>query len=122
MFLVTSLCATLADYATMVEFMKREFVTEAFVAYHHRHRYLQFCCLIHEDEEVNVRSWFPNYTVQEFDDDNIELDQPVTIQSCMLISMSNCDLIQTKNLKNTRLRICERLGLSIPAASTIVEP
>ena len=57
-------------------------------------------CLIDEDEEVNNPShWFPNYTIQEFDDDIAELDQTLSIEGCMLISMSNSDLIRTKNLK-----------------------
>ena len=123
MWVVTSLCATLSDYTTMVEFMRREFVTEAFVVYDHRRSHLQLCCLIDEDEEVNNAShWFPHYTVHEFDDDIVELDQPLSIEGCMLISMSNSDLIHTKNLKNTRSHLCERLGLSIPATSTVLDP
>ena len=123
MWVVTSLCATLSDYTTMVEFMRREFVTEAFVVYDHKQSHLQLCCLIDEDEEVNNAShWFPNYTVQEFDDDIVELDQPLSMEGCMLISMSNSDLIHTKNLKNTRSRLCERLGLTVPAIATVLEP
>ena len=52
MWVVTSLCATLSDYTTMVEFMRQEFVTEAFVVYDHRRSHLQLCCLIDEDQEV----------------------------------------------------------------------
>ena len=124
MWVVTGLCATLSDYITMVEFMRREFVTEAFVVYDHKQSHLQLCCLINKDEEVNSAShWFPNnYIIQEFDDDIAELDQPLSIESCMLISITNSDLIHTKNLKNTRSRLCERLGLTIPAIATILDP
>ena len=123
MWVVTSLCATLSDYTTMVEFMWWEFVTEACVVYDHRRSYLQLYCLIDEDEEVNNAShWFPHYTLQEFDDDIVELDQPLSIEGCMLISISSSDLIHTKNLKNTRSRLCERLGLTIPAIATVLDP
>ena len=123
MWVVTGLCATLSDYITMVEFMQREFVTEAFVVYDHKRGYLQLCCLINEDEEVNSAShWFPNnYNIQEFDDDIAELDQPLSIESCMLISIANSDLIHTKNLKNTRSCLCECLGLTIPAAARVID-
>ena len=87
----------------------------SFVVYDHKQGYLQLCCLIDEDEEVNNAShWFPNYTVQEFDDDIAELDQPLSIEGCMLISMSNSDLIHTKNLKNTRSFFASALDWQSP--------
>ena len=96
-------------------------MTEAFVAYIHGRNLIQLCCLIHRDEEVKLRTWFPSYTVDEFDDNPTELDQPLTLEGCMLISLSSCDLVHTKNLKNTRSRLCDRLGLIIPAMSTVLE-
>ena len=119
MWIVESLCATLADYMAMVRFMRKPFVAEAFVTYNKR-RQLQMCCQIHEDEEVNVRSWFPNYSVEEIDD-FMELDQSVSIEGCLLIGLSDCELIQTKNLKNTRLRLCQRLDIAVPATSIVTE-
>ena len=59
--------------------------------------------------ELDVASWFPMYTVKRFDDDAVALDQPLTIDGCMLMGMSTCDLVHTKNLKNTRSRLCRRL-------------
>jgi len=47
--------------------------------------------------------------VKRFDDDAVALDQPLTIDGCMLMGMSTCDLVHTKNLKNTRSRLCRRL-------------
>ena len=120
MWVVESLCATVADYMAMVRFMRKPFVAEAFVTYSRR-RQLQMCCLIHKDEEVNVRNWFPTYSVEEIDDDIMELDQSASIEACMLIGLSGCDLIQTKNLKNTRLRLCERLDMTCPDASIVIE-
>lgn len=119
MWVVTSLCATLSDYVTMVEFMQHESVTEAFVACDHRRNLLQLCCLMHEDEEVNMKSWFPSYAIQEFDNDTVELDQPLSIEGCVLISTSNSSLVHAKNLANTRLRLCDKLGQTALVSSRL---
>jgi len=42
--MVTAQEATLSDYTAMVEFMAREFVTEAFAVYNHSQGMMQFCC------------------------------------------------------------------------------
>ena len=76
-------------------------------------------------EEVNVKPWFPYFTVQEFDDefdaDTAALDQPLSMEVCMLICLPSCDLMHTKNLKNTRSRLCDRLGLHGSVISPVVE-
>ena len=114
--------ATLSDYMAMMDFMQREFVTEAFTVFSQSSKRMQMCSLIHEDEEVDVKSWFSKYVVDYFDDRAAELDQPLTIEACMLLSMSEADLIHTKNLRNTRSRLCDRLGITLPALSVVVEP
>ena len=81
--MVTSFCASLSDYLMFVKFLQREFVTEGFITFSSPS--LQLCCEIDEDEEVDVKSWFPNYPVDHFDNDSTELDQPLALESCMLI-------------------------------------
>ena len=104
-----------------VKFLEREFVIEGFITFCCNQGLLHLYCVIDEDEEVNVKSWFPNCQVEHFDDANIELDQPTSLEGCMLISMHNSDLIQTKNLKNTRMRLCERLVIGVSGTSAVLE-
>jgi len=107
--IVSARNASLADYMTMVSFMAKDFVTEAFATYCHRNGgLLQLCFLLNED--VDVAKWFPIYSV-EYCEWEGKCDQPVTIDGCMLLGMSTCDLIHTKNLKNMRSRLAVRLGL-----------
>ena len=105
-----------------VKFLQREFVTEGFITFSSpRLESLQLCFVIDNDEEVNIKSWFPNYPVDYFDNDNTQLDQPVALESCMLIAMSTSDLIHTKNLKNTRSHLSSRLGIDVESSSAVLE-
>ena len=121
MWIISSQCSSLPEYMAFVKFLKREFVIEGFITFCCNQGLLHLCCVIDEDEEVNVKSWFPNCQVEHFDDANTELDQPTSLEGCMLISMHNSDLIQTKNLKNTRMRLCERLVIGVSGTSAVLE-
>ena len=122
MWIVTSVSADLSDYTTMLEFLQKKFITEGFLAYSHRQSLIQLCFLIDEDENsIHPKTWFPSHNIREFDDDCIELDQAISLESCMLISLSSCDIVHTKNLKNTKMRLCERLGLEIDTTSAVIE-
>lgn len=122
MWVITAANVTLSDYVTMVEFMAKDFVAEAFTVYNHTQGTMQMCFLISEGKEIDVQTdWFPLYAVNYFDDNSGALDQPLSLEGCMLISMSGCDLIHTKNLRNTRSRIATRLTLTLPDEAVVVE-
>lgn len=120
MWIVNSSQAALADYIVMLNYMKEEFVDEAFVSYNHTHGLMQLCLLVHEDEEIDIKHWFPMHAVAHYED-KIELDQPLTIEACMLMGLTNSDLVHTKNLENTRSRLCRVLGIAVSATSVVVE-
>ena len=83
--IVSARNASLADYMTMVSFMAKDFVTEAFATYCHRNGgLLQLCFLLNED--VDVAKWFPIYSV-EYCEWEGKCNQPVTINGCMLLGM-----------------------------------
>jgi hypothetical protein len=121
MWLVSCKDGALADYLVCLTFMKRPFVSEAFVVYSHSRRSLQLCLVLDPDEEIDIQSWFPSFTVHYFDDDDTSLDQPLTIDACMLMSMSSSELVHTKNLSSMRSRLCKRLGLTIRDTCTVLE-
>ena len=114
---------SLADYMVMVNFMAEDFVDEAFTVYNHSRGVLQLCFLLdaEDGEEFDSRLWFPMYNVKQYDDWHSKLDQKLAMDACMLMAMANCDLIQTKNLKNTRSHLCRRLGITVSDTSVVVE-
>ena len=83
--------------------MARDFVSEGFIC--SSGGAIHLCCII-SDPEQDVAQWWPMYSVKRISED-LDVDQPVILEACMLISMSGCDLIQTKNLKNTRNRLAK---------------
>jgi hypothetical protein len=119
MWIVSGAAATLSDYVVMVAFMSRSFVDEAFIIYGQGGGLLQACLIM--NEEVDVASWFPTYTATHFDDGDSALDQPLNIEACLLMGMSSSDLVHTKNLANTRSRLCKRLGLTMADTSVVIE-
>lgn len=121
MWMVSVQSATLSDYLVLVAFMGNDFVNEAFIVYNHSQRIMQMCALIHDDEEVDVKTWFPLYAVNHCDDWSSTLDQPLAVDGLMMMGMAECDLVQCKNLENTRNRLCTRLGLTVAATSVVVE-
>ena len=113
---VISAPVTLPIYMTMVEFIEREFVTEGFISCSNGTMNM---CVVCEPEQ-DVVSWWPTYPVKQIKDDT-DIDQPVTLEACMLVSMAKCDMIQTKNLKNMRRRIATRMGVEISDVSVVVD-
>ena len=119
MWVVSRRDATLSDYLAMVVFMSEEFVSEAFVIYSHAQTMIQLCFQAIGDDELDVASWFPTYNVVNYN--YFKLDQPLTIEGCMLMGMTMCDLVHTKNLSNTRGRLGRQLGLTMTETSVLVE-
>ena len=94
MWIVSACHANLSDYTAFVNFTKEDFVTEAFVVFNHSGRTMQLCFLVNEDDKADVRQWFPGHVVNHYDDNSSELDQPLSIEACMLIAVSNCQLFR----------------------------
>jgi hypothetical protein len=119
MYLISAPKGNLSDYLVMVSFLARSWVAEGFISF--GDGLIQLCVIIDEDEEIDVGGWFPTYVTNRFDDTVPGLDQPIGIHACMMLAMSSCDIIHSKNLKNTRSRLAKRLNLTIADMDTVVE-
>ena len=107
----------ISDYLIVLDFMGQEFVTEGFIVYNTTLDCMQVCAIAGED--LDTKSWFPFYDVNHYSCKG--LDQPLSLEAIMMLGIKDCDMLHTKNLENTRRRLCDRLGKKIVDTSVVIE-
>ena len=108
----------IGDYLLVLDFLGQEFVTEGFVVYNTALDCMQMCAIAGED--LDTKSWFPFYDVSQYS--CRALDQPLSLEAVMMLGIKNdCGMIHTKNMENTRERLCDRMGKIVASTSVMIE-
>jgi hypothetical protein len=109
-----ALNATLSDYLTLCNFLSKGDVEKGYVVYDHRSAMVCLGLKLHGDSDLNPPKLLPQYVFLFGEggiDDDDDLDQTFQIEDGLFLSMTSCDLVQTKNLSVERKAIAERLGI-----------